>query len=1028
MLVRNTAASLIAPGAMRWQEILAEGGDALLASDAAGHLTYANGVAQLLSGRRLDPCQPLVEWVAGTPLEEASGAKEVQRLAVATLGRERGEVVRVRLRRGLAGGHGPSALRLACEIECALAATESLTEGLALAAGVLASGIKARLICLRVAEGDDHYAAMAGDLRRASRGGAVDPSAEVRGLGSPTTIPIANGNRVLGRMEFYGASAWSREEEWVHAGIANSIAAWVAQRLDEARRAKDLESAQAVVHSERQLRAITNATSVYIGMLAPDGTVLEANDTALGFGGTRREDEVGRPFWECVWFRHTPEAPELVRKLVATARGGEVAVVETPLVRPSGEERWFEIKFNPIVDQQGEVVAIVPQGLDITLRKRGDEATARLAAIISSSKDAIFSVDINRRITSWNRGAEELFGYAPEEAIGQSLSMLIPPDCWQQEEDTISQLAKGIAINNFETVRVRKDGTCVDVSLSVAALRDSEGRMVGISKIARDITQHKRAIQKLLESEQRLRTAIDVAHLGTILLDFQQGTATPDAIAAHLFGLEVHEPVAIELVRSRFNPAGDRWLGQLLCESLEPGEDSPAQELRVDLPDGTTRWLNLQQRNYYAAADQGIRPLRGILAAIDITQRKEFEESLQQARQVAEGANQSRGEFLANMSHEVRTPLTAILGHADILGEHLHDPDDVQLVETIRRNGRYLLEIVNDILDLSKIDAGRMEIERQRVRPEVLLGDIRSLMDVRARERRLELEFEFDGCIPATIETDPVRLRQILLNLVGNAIKFTDEGSVRVVVRYQRDDNRLQFEIIDTGIGIAADDISRLFRPFTQADSSAARDYGGTGLGLAISRRLARALGGDVDVESRLGTGSTFRLSIDCGETVGVPLIEPRFHVSEQPLPAELDQVIDGHILVVDDRLDIRFLAQHIIEKAGGTVVCATNGQEAVDMMLDPDENCSLIDLILLDMQMPVMDGYEAAEILRTHGFTKPIIALTANAMKEDREKCLAAGCNDYIAKPLDAGELVQTIDNHLRAQHRQSAASPLGS
>jgi PAS domain S-box-containing protein len=893
--------------------------------------------------------------------------------------------------------------------------------------GVIASFFKLSLVRLHVDDGRDQWIAAAGDFSRAIRAGGLDLCYEVRGYGTPTTISLVSGERELGALEFYGKVRWNREDRWILEGIAASVAGWIDCRLHALRMASEVKGARATAHSERQLRSIYNATSFYIGMLAPDGTVLEANDTALGFGGTRREDEVGRPFWECVWFRFTPEAPQLVRELVARARAGEVAVVEAPLIRPTGEERWFEIIFTPIVDEQGKVVAIVPQGLDITLRRRGDEATARLAAIVDSSKDAIVSVGSNRRITSWNLGAEALFGYTAEEALGQTLSMLVPPDRWQEEEDTVSQVLKGKSLDNFETVRLRKDGSCVDVSLSVAALRDSQGGIVGISKIARDITPHKRAIQQLLESEERLRTAADVAQLGTILLDFQKGLATPDVTAAHLFGLEARVPVAIEVVRSRLNPTGDRWLGQLLCEGLEPGEDTRSQELCVSLPDGTERWLNLQQRNYYAEADQGIRPLRGILAAIDVTDRKEFERSLQQAREAAEGANKSRGEFLANMSHEIRTPLTAILGHADILGEHLHDSRDVQLVETIRRNGRFLLEIVNDILDLSKIDAGRMEMERERVRPDVLLGDIRSLMDVRARDGNVDLEFRFDGRIPATIETDPVRLRQILINLVGNAIKFTDRGSVGVAVRYLRDKNQLRFDIVDTGIGIAPDDISRLFRPFRQAESAAAREHGGTGLGLVISRRLARALGGDITVESQLGRGSTFRLTVGCGEMLGVSLIEPTFHVADQAPPVAVDQEIDGHILVVDDRRDIRFLAQHIVERAGGTVVCATNGQEAVELVLERGADRPEIDLVLLDMQMPVMDGYEAAEVLRNHGFTKPIIALTANAMKEDREKCLAAGCNDYVSKPLDSDELIEMLSIYLRRREGRPTASHAG-
>ena len=227
----------------------------------------------------------------------------------------------------------------------------------------------------------------------------------------------------------------------------------------------------------------------------------------------------------------------------------------------------------------------------------------------------------------------------------------------------------------------------------------------------------------------------------------------------------------------------------------------------------------------------------------DATEQKAFEQSLQQAKKVAEAANRSRGEFLANMSHEIRTPMAAIIGHADILHDHLKDPDNQQVVETIRRNGTFLLNILNDILDLSKIDAGKLEVEKQPIRPDSIVGDVRSLMDVRATEKEVQLKIEFQGPIPATIETDPVRLRQILLNLVGNAIKFTDEGEVRLAIRFDKILSRLNFDVIDTGIGIPAEELGSLFEPFVQVDNTSTRSFGGTGLGLAICKRLAKALG-----------------------------------------------------------------------------------------------------------------------------------------------------------------------------------------
>lgn len=453
-----------------------------------------------------------------------------------------------------------------------------------------------------------------------------------------------------------------------------------------------------------------------------------------------------------------------------------------------------------------------------------------------------------------------------------------------------------------------------------------------------------------------------------------------------------------------------------------------SSEFRLRMADGTFRWfIDVGRARFDGAGD--FRGYTGYV--IDVHERKAFEESLERAKHAAETANRSRGEFLANMSHEIRTPMAAILGHADILKEHIQDPDNLQVVETIRRNGDFLLSIINDILDLSKIDAGKMEIDREEVRPDGLLAEVRSLMDVRASEKRIPLQIRFDSPVPEWIETDAVRLRQILLNLVGNAIKFTDHGEVKVVCRYDVADEgsgrgssqgsgprkveasgeycyggKLIVRITDTGIGIKPADQRSLFQPFVQADNTSTRSFGGTGLGLAICRRLAQALGGDISLESEYGKGSTFTLTIDA--VAKGQLVEPNLSLDVTAETPVETLSLSANILVVDDRRDIRYLAQHFIEKAGGHVLTATNGQEAIDVI--ESSAGPTIDLIVMDMQMPLMDGYAATAELRRRGCALPIIALTANAMKSDRDGCLAAGCTDYTTKPLDSPKLIAMI------------------
>ncbi len=411
----------------------------------------------------------------------------------------------------------------------------------------------------------------------------------------------------------------------------------------------------------------------------------------------------------------------------------------------------------------------------------------------------------------------------------------------------------------------------------------------------------------------------------------------------------------------------------------------------------------------------------------EITTRREATRALELAREQAEAASRSKSEFLANISHEIRTPMTAILGYADLLAKQLDDPDNLLCVETIRRNGHYLLEIINDILDLSKIEAGKLQIDRERCKLVDVLLDVHALMEVRALDKNLPLSLERSGLLPVMIETAAKRLRQILLNLIGNAIKFTETGSVRVVAQLHREAELLQIDVIDTGIGIAQEHQANLFEPFMQADASATRGFGGTGLGLTISRRFARMLGGDIQVDSVLGQGSRFTLTLATGSLAEVELIEPDFAAIPRELPPggsnELPR-INVRVLIVDDRTEVRDLVRHYVEEAGGEVSIARNGREALEVV-ERSAAARPIDVIVMDMQMPVMDGYEATAELRRRGFVAPILALSAHAMAGDRERCLAAGCDAYMTKPLDGRKMLELIAaHHARATRRRSGPS----
>ena len=397
-----------------------------------------------------------------------------------------------------------------------------------------------------------------------------------------------------------------------------------------------------------------------------------------------------------------------------------------------------------------------------------------------------------------------------------------------------------------------------------------------------------------------------------------------------------------------------------------------------------------------------------------------------EARRAAQEASRLKSEFLAHTSHEIRTPMTALVGYTELLGDpDLSPAERAEGLATIRRNGEHLMTIVNDILDLSKIESGRMTIERMACSPFALVAEVAAVLRPRAAHDGLDVEVGYRSPLPETIETDPTRLRQILLNLVGNAIKFTPRGSVRLEVG-PVEDTRLCFEVIDTGIGLDAEQQARLFTAFSQADASTTRRFGGTGLGLAISKRLAGMLGGDLRVRSVPGEGSTFTLTIDVGSLAGVRLLDrppdvPAAAERREP-SAHAPQALRGRILLAEDGLDARRLLARHLRAAGAEVETAENGLVACELALRAAEAGAPYDLILMDMQMPELDGYAAAARLRAAGYRGPIVALTAHAMEDERARCLGAGCDGFAAKPI----LRRTLIEVARAYLAPAGAAPL--
>ncbi len=416
-----------------------------------------------------------------------------------------------------------------------------------------------------------------------------------------------------------------------------------------------------------------------------------------------------------------------------------------------------------------------------------------------------------------------------------------------------------------------------------------------------------------------------------------------------------------------------------------------------------------------------------------------------QARERAEEANRSKSLFLANMSHEIRTPLTSIIGFADLM-EGSADPDEQkEALATIRRNGRHLLELINEILDLSRIEADRLELEIVDFDPRELVHDVFSTISVRAESKGLRIAYEIDNRVPKSIQNDPTRVRQILYNLLGNAIKFTEKGTVSLRLEPAAKEaepaiQNLIFEVRDTGIGISSKQLERLFAPFTQADMTTTRRFGGTGLGLTISRKLARLMGGDITLESTVGEGSVFRLLLPVKATTAEEAIEPEVETrptpSAAPPPKKIKersfseyiqtQILKGaHILLAEDGLDNQRLIRLLLEKVGARVTLVENGKDAFDQAMKAYREQKPFDVILMDMQMPIMDGYTSTERLRQADYPHPIIALTASVLKKEFQRSFEAGCNGFLAKPIIPPKLIATVAEYVRARSTSSDDEP---
>jgi PAS domain S-box-containing protein len=588
-----------------------------------------------------------------------------------------------------------------------------------------------------------------------------------------------------------------------------------------------------------------------------------------------------------------------------------------------------------------------------------------------------------------------MFGASSREELLESLHKVFVPETNTVFIEELIAIAEKKRAFASETVLRTLRGERLNISFTISFPPSGEPYDRVLVTLS-DITMRKQAEDILRKSEERFRLMANNCPIVIWLTDAAGKLSFVNRAFLDFFGLGREQANEFDWTEA-IHPEDRHSYAAVFRPALHTRR-SFQERVRMRRSDGDWRWC-----------DSTVSPILDsnsmagfIGSSLDITEIYESQERLREL-------DQRKDEFLANMSHEIRSPLTGIMGYADILLTKLKDPEHLQYLKTIKESGNYLIEIVNDILDLSKIEAGKLVLSIEPVSPHEVLGEIQGLMDVRAREKGLPLLLRYEGVVPPRIETDRTRLRQIVINLVSNAIKFTERGRVEIVVRFNRDEDLLQIEVIDTGIGIAPEHQAVLFQPFTQADSTSTRRYGGTGLGLTITKRLVEMLGGSISFESEPEKGSSFRVTIPSG-SAQAPVQRTGAALGVEGSAAE--SALGGYrILIVDDRKEFCYLVSRYIEDAGGRTMSVSDGQSAIAAV--ESAGSDPFHAVIMDIQMPGLDGYETTRQLRTKGFKTPIIALTAGAMVGDREKCLRAGCDDYLTKPIDRQALVNRIAHH---------------
>jgi len=758
-----------------------------------------------------------------------------------------------------------------------------------------------------------------------------------------------------------------------------------------------------------QLAAIVGYVDDAIIGSAIDGTITSWNPAAERMFGYSTSEISGKSVFLLVPPDHAYQESHLFE--LAT-RGDRVEHYETQRIRKDGRSIDVSLTFWAIKDSLGRVIGVMTIACDITERKRLDKAERDqlfLASIVSSADDAIVSKDLNGVVTSWNKGAERIFGYTAEDMINQPIAKIIPADHMDEEPQILRHIRSGQRIEHYETRRVRKDGRLIDVSLTISPIRDRLGHVIGASKIARDITDRRR--WETAEAAQSFLGALVESAEDAIISKTLDGIVTSwNPAAEKLYGYAAEEMVGKPI--SILIPPDHPDEEPQILERIRRGERIQHYE---------TKRIHKSGRLIDIALT--ISPIKDSLGRIfgvskiarDISEQKRAEarerevlRQAQEAKRLAEEASRAKDDFLATISHELRTPMTAILGWTQmLLGGQVGPEAQKRAIETIDRNARSQAQLIEDLLDISRITSGRLRIEFKLVDLAAVIAAAVEAVRPAAEAKRIRLQTIL-GAGAGPILGDAERLQQVVWNLLSNAIRFTPaKGFVHIELK--RSESQVELRITDNGIGIRQDFLPNIFERFSQADSSITRSHGGLGMGLAIVKSLVELHGGVIFAASAgEGLGATFTVKLPMSAVRHDPRQKPSQKRSLDAIFTEHHELVGMKILVVDDERDTCELLRFVFNECGAIVEVANSASEALELFdkFQPD-------ILVSDIGMPNTDGYELIRAIRGQRASRiPAVALTAMARIEDRIKVLNAGYQMHVPKPVEPVELISIVSS----------------